>query len=166
MSRERATSFPITGAALSMPSTLTNLLYHIVFSTKDRQPLIAAARRDELYRYIGGIIRNEKGILLEIGGMPDHVHLLLKIPADLALSTMVRLIKSNSSKWMNEKDKRIRFAWQAGYGAFTVSESQAAIVQRYIQKQDQHHRRATFQQEFVKLLELHGIEYDPNHLWS
>lgn len=150
-----------------MASTLTNLIFHAVFSTKDRRPLVTPDRRDELYRYVGGIIRNENGIILEIGGMPDHVHLLAKLPADVALATIVRLIKANSSKWMNERpDKRVRFAWQAGYGAFTVSESQVAIVRRYIQRQEQHHKKTSFQEEFVKLLERHGVEYDPRYLWG
>src|SRR6516165_4525527 len=108
-----------------MPSTFTNLLYHIVFSTKNRRQSISGDFRDDLYSYAGGIIRDEKGTLLEIGGMPDHVHLLVQLPASLALSDTLRLIKANTAKWANERrGARTLFAWQIGYGAFTVSESQ------------------------------------------
>ena len=102
-----------------MASTLTNLLYHIVFSTKDREPLIREGFRAELEKYTAGIIRNERGILLGIGGMPDHLHLITKFKPDRSVADMVRLIKANSSKWVNENHgERGRFAWQSGYGAF------------------------------------------------
>ncbi len=122
-----------------MASSLTNLLYHIVFSTKDRVPLIGDDLQESLYGYVGGILRGQRGILLEIGGMPDHVHLLVKLKADLAIATAVRLIKSNSSGWVNENRKiQGRFEWQAGYFAVSVSESRVAEVRRYIQTQREH----------------------------
>jgi len=104
-----------------MASTLTNLLYHIVFSTKNREPVVTAPIRADLFKYIGGIIRGEGGILLEIGGMPDHVHLVIRLKSAHSVATMVKIIKSKSSKWLNAKPKRPgRFEWQRGYAAFTV----------------------------------------------
>jgi REP element-mobilizing transposase RayT len=150
-----------------VPSSYTHLLYHLVFSTKDRRPLITPELRAELYPYIGGIIRNKPGILLDIGGMPDHVHLVARLRPDIALAEMLCVIKANSSKWANERrDLTTEFAWQKGYGAFTVSESQLAVVRHYVQMQEEHHRKQTFQEEFVALLKKHGIEYDERYLWE
>src|SRR5262245_27650644 len=119
-----------------MPSTYTNLLFHIVFSTKLRRGFIEPKLRDELYPYLGGAIRDEGGTLLEIGGMPDHVHLLVKLPADLSTAVLLRKIKANSSKWIHERPDFDRgFAWQTGYGAFTVSQPQVEHVRKYIQNQ-------------------------------
>ena len=150
-----------------MASTYTNLLYHLVFSTKHRIPLITDDLRPELYAYIGGIIRNKRGVMLEIGGMPDHVHIVAKLKADMSVAEATRFIKSNSSKCVNEKPgRRARFEWQTGYGAFTVSESQIEIVRQYVRGQAEHHRKITFQEEFVQLLKQHGIEYDERYLWD
>ncbi len=149
-----------------MPNTYTNLLYHIVFSTKNREPLITDDLTEELYKYIGGIIRAEGGVQLEIGGIADHVHILAKFKPSLSVSDMLRLIKANSSKWANEDKSKNRFAWQEGFSAFSVSESQVVPVTRYIRNQEQHHRRQTYQEELVALLERHGVEYDPRYLWD
>ena len=149
-----------------MPNTYTNLLYHIVFSTKERAPLITDDLKDELYKYIGGIIREEGGVLLEIGGIEDHVHILAKLKPAQAVSEILRLIKANSSKWVNENKSQSRFAWQEGYSAFSVSESQVVTVRRYIRNQVQHHRGQTYQDELVALLERHGVEYDSRFLWD
>jgi putative transposase len=150
-----------------MPSSYTNLLYHLIFATKDRRPLITPSLRAELYPYIGGIIQHERGVLLEIGGMPDHVHLVARFRADVSVADMLRLIKSNSSKWANERrDLTSGFAWQPGYGAFSVSESQLPEVRQYVQRQEEHHRQITFQEEFVAFLKKHGIEYDERYLWD
>ncbi|HUY92431.1 MAG TPA: IS200/IS605 family transposase [Pirellulales bacterium] len=150
-----------------MAHTFTNLLYHIVFSTKEREPLIRDTWKSELYAYLGGIVRNERGILLQAGGTADHVHLLLKLPASVAVADMLRLIKANSSKWVNESGMSPgAFAWQTGYGAFSVSESQAPAVDRYIQNQVDHHRGQSFQEEFVALLQRHGVVFDPRYLWD
>ena len=144
-----------------MANTFTNLLYHIVFSTKDRIPVIHGEMRERLYEYIGGIIRGERGVLLEIGGVPDHVHLLTKLKSDMAVAEMVRLMKSNSSKWLNELDgTRAHFEWQTGYGAFSVSESQVRKVRSYIQTQESHHAKVSFRNELITLLKKHGIEYE------
>jgi REP element-mobilizing transposase RayT len=150
-----------------MPSTYTNLLYHIVFSTKDRTPLIDDEFREELYQYIGGIIRAEGGVQLEIGGLSDHIHILAKIKPAMPVSDMLAKVKANSSKWVNEHKMKMRkFGWQEGYAAFTVSESQVPNVREYIRNQVEHHRKQSYQEEFVALLERHGIEYDPRYLWD
>jgi putative transposase len=150
-----------------MASTLTNLLYHIVFSTKHREPIITAPIRVELYKYMGGIIRGESGTLLEIGGIQDHVHLVTRFKTEPSVATMVKIVKSKSSKWLNEHPKRpSRFEWQRGYAAFTVSMSQLEIVRRYVRNQEQHHRRKTFQQELRQLLDKHGVEYDERYIWD
>jgi REP element-mobilizing transposase RayT len=147
--------------------TFTNLLYHVVFSTKDRQPLIHASLRAELDKYIGGILRNHGGILLEVGGMPDHTHLVAKLPADRSVAEMVRLIKANSSKWVNERiAPGSSFGWQGGYGAFSVSASQLEDVCGYVRRQEEHHRVRTFQEEFVAFLARHGIAHDERYLWA
>jgi REP-associated tyrosine transposase len=150
-----------------VPSTYTNLLYHIVFSTKDRIPLITNELQEELYCYIGGIIRAEGGVQLEIGGMTDHIHILAKIKPAISVSEMLAKIKANSSKWANDHKMKMRkFGWQEGYAAFSVSESQVISVREYIRNQKEHHREQTFQEEFIALLERHGIEYDPRYLWD
>jgi len=150
-----------------MASTLTNLLYHIVFSTKNREPIITAPIRENLYRYIGGIIRGEGGVLLEIGGMPDHVHLVVRFKSEPSVATMIKIIKSKSSKWLNEQPKRPgRFEWQRGYAAFTVSVSQLPNVRAYVRNQEQHHRRKTFQEELRALLDRHGVAYEEQYLWD
>jgi putative transposase len=149
-----------------MPNTYTNLLFHVVYGTKYRKPLIGHDWQDDLYGYIGGIIRSEKGVLLTAGGMPEHVHLLAKLPPTIAVSDMLRLIKTNSSKWANDRDDVPYFEWQVGYAAFSVSESQADRVQRYIQTQREHHRTTTFREEYLALLRKHKIEFDERYVFE
>jgi putative transposase len=150
-----------------MPSTYTNLLYHIVFSTKQRIPLISNTFQEVLYRYIGGIVRAEGGVQLEIGGTADHIHILVKFKPATSLSALLAKIKANSSKWVNDHKAQMRkFGWQEGYAAFSVSQSQAPVVKRYIQNQETHHRKQSFQEEFLGLLKRHRIEYDPKYLWD
>jgi putative transposase len=146
-------------------NTFTSLLYHIVFSTRDRVPAITEKVAGRLYEYVGGIVRGEEGSLLEIGGVADHVHLLTRFKSDRSVAEMVRLIKTNSSKWMNEEHRGVgRFSWQAGYGAFSVSESQVPAVQRYLRGQHEHHAKTTFEEELVALLKKHQVDYDPRYL--
>ena len=153
------------GRKQTMATSLTNLLYHIVFSTKGRVPLIEDGLRESLYEYIGGIVRGQRGVLLEIGGMPEHVHLLVKLKADLAVATALRLVKSNSSGWINENRKiQGRFEWQVGYFGVTVSESRVAEVRRYIQAQQEHHARISFADELRKLARKHRIPFDEKYL--
>jgi len=142
-----------------MPGTYTSLLYHLVFSTKDRIPLIEAGFREELYSYLGGIIRGEGGVLMEIGGMSDHLHLLVRLKPSIALADLLRCTKANSSKWVNEEKRRMRkFGWQDGYAAFTVSKSQVSRVTRYIANQQTHHAKTDFKQELRGLLDKPGVE--------
>jgi putative transposase len=149
-----------------MPNTYTNLLFHIVYSTKYRKPLIQPSWQDELYGYMGGIIRAEKGILLVAGGIEDHVHLLAKLPPTIAVSDMLRLIKANSSKWANERPDVSYFEWQAGYGAFSVSESNVPSVRKYIDSQEEHHRKQSFRDEYLALLRRHNIEFDERYVFE
>lgn len=150
-----------------MASTLTNLVYHIVFSTKGRVPMITPAIRSELHRYMGGIIKGEGGILLKIGGTVDHVHLVVKLSPVHALSDIMRKLKGNSSKWVNEHQQLTgKFGWQGGYGAFTVSESQIAAVIRYVDDQENHHRKMSFKDELLRILKRHHVDYDERYLWT
>ena len=150
-----------------MAATFTNLLFHIIFSTKDRQPLIRDSFRDELEKYIAGIVRNEGGILIGVGGMPDHLHLITKFKPDRSVAEMVRLIKANSSKWVNEEHGDPgRFAWQLGYGAFSVSQSQVEALKAYVANQKAHHQTRSFQDEFREFLIKHGVEFDERYLWG
>lgn len=155
----------IAGTA-RMPSSYTCLHYHVIFGTKDRRPSITDDIRSRLYDYMGGILAREKGILLAAGGMPDHVHLLASLSAQSAVSDILRVVKTNSSKWIHETFSDHRgFGWQDGYGAFTVSPSNLSRVKRYIAEQEEHHRRVTFQEEFIAFLKRHGIPYDERYIW-
>src|SRR5687767_10910848 len=148
-----------------MADTFTNLLYHLVFSTKNRRPLITEDVRERLYQYMGGIIRGEGGSLVEIGGVPDHVHLLARFKPDVSVSEMIKRIKAKSSQWLNEQPGRSgRFYWQSGYGAFSVSKSRAPAVRTYIQRQPEHHARVSLRDEMASLLEKNGIEFDERYL--
>jgi putative transposase len=150
-----------------MANTHSKLFYHIIFSTKYREPLISAALSTDLYAYIGEIIRARKSMLVEIGGMPDHVHLVIRCRPDLSVAVLVRLVKANSSKWVNERPDSIgRFSWQEGYGAFSVSFSQLAGVCEYVRSQVEHHRTRTFQEEYREFLRRHEIAFEEAHLWS
>jgi len=150
-----------------MASTLTNLLFHIIFSTKDRTGLITNDLESKLHPYIGGVIRGERGDPIAIGGTKDHVHILARLPAGISVAEMLRRIKGNSSRWIREqRDYPHPFAWQRGYAAFSVSQSMAGRVQRYIQKQKEHHKKLSFQDELMSLLEKHGVEYDRRYVWG
>ncbi len=150
-----------------MAHSHTNLLYHLVFATKDRRPLIEPACAEKLHAYLGGGIRAEGGTALIVNGTTNHVHVLARLRQDKALSDVLRGIKAHSSKWIHETfPASKRFAWQTGYGAFTVSESQVQRVRDYIQNQEAHHHRQTFEEEFEALLNAHGIVFDPKYLWT
>jgi len=133
-----------------MPSTHLSLDYHIIFSTKDRASFIADAGRERLHAYLGGVVRNVEGIPEAIGGVADHVHLLIGLRATACLANVVRDVKAVSSRWVHEDLGDRTFAWQEGYGAFTVSASQRAQVREYIARQEEHHRKRTFQEEYVE----------------
>jgi putative transposase len=142
----------------------TNFLYHIVFETKRRQPLIHVDIKDRFHAYMGGTVRGLGGTALEINGIEDHVHLLVKLKPTIRFSDFLRDLKSNSSVWAKQNGMS-RFAWQRRYGAFTVSESQRDIVRRYIQNQERHHKRFDFKTEFEKLLLSNGIPLD-GYVWQ
>jgi len=145
--------------------TFTNLLTHVTFSTKGRGRFLAPAIRPRLFAYMGGIIRETKGTALAINGPDDHVHLLLVLPPVVALSTAMRTLKTNSSRWVHETfSDRGAFGWQEGYAAFAVSASNRDAVKRYIATQEEHHCRMTFQEELIALLDKHGIDYDAAHV--
>ena len=148
-------------------STYTSLTYHVIFSTKYRIPRIDAALKSDLYPYIGGVIRGEKGQLLEIGGTTDHVHILAGFHPTVAVSFMLQHIKGSSSKCVNgQKKPRNRFEWQAGYGAFTVSQSQVPTVRQYIQQQEEHHKKQSYEDEFLAFLKRHNIDYNPKYVFE
>ena len=147
-----------------MPSTHTSLHYHLVFSTKDRLPLITDDWREDLYGYMGGIVKNQGGVLLAIGGIEDHVHLLVGLTASHRLDYFMRELKASSSGWAHRGDKP-NFAWQNGYGAFAVSATSLDKVKNYIRHQIEHHHGKNFQTEYVELLELSNVEYDEKYLW-
>ena len=144
-----------------------NILVHCVFSTKERRPLITPELRERLWPFIGGIARQNKMKAIEIGGVEDHVHILLSLPSTMAISKALQLIKGGSSKWIHETFPEHRlFAWQEEYGAFSVSVSQLDKTIKYIKGQEVHHREMTFQEEFLALLKKHRIEYDERYLWK
>ena len=148
-----------------MAHSYTNLLYHIVFATKGRRAFLKAPVAARLHDYLRAGIREEGGSVLIINGTADHVRILARLRQDKALSDVVRSIKANSSKWIHKTFPPLRaFAWQVGYGAFTVSESQAPKAHHYIQDQERHHRRSTFEQEFIALLRAHGIAFDAEYV--
>ena len=149
-----------------MANTFTCLHYHIVFSTKDREPWIEAGIQERIWAYLGGIARENQLKPLLIGGVEDHVHLLLGAPPTMALSEALKLIKGGSSKWIKQNFPGCRgFGWQDGYGAFTVSKSQESQVMAYIRAQREHHCNKSFQDEYRGLLDRHGINYDERYLW-
>ena len=144
-----------------MSDSYTNLLYHIVFSTKDRRPLITPEYETRLHDYIGGTIRSCGGICLELNRTADHFHLLAKLRPDRAVSDVLRDLKSNATGWMHDVFPKLKeFSWQRGYGAFTVSHSKVKDVRRYIVNQKEHHRRLSFRNKFIQFLKANGIEYD------
>jgi putative transposase len=144
-----------------MAHTSANVLVHIVFSTKRRNPSIAVDMKGDLCAYLGGIVRETGGVALIINAMADHVHLLARIPPAHGIAEVVRIVKANSSRWAHEKWPQHRgFAWQTGYGAFSVSQSNVAAVTKYIAEQERHHRTTSFEEEYLQFLRKNGIAFD------
>ena len=147
-----------------MPGTYSQILLHVVFSTQRRQPWIGPDIAPRLYSYIGGIARAEKGVLYDIGGVADHVHLYLRWRPDESVSDFLRTVKSRSSRWVHDTFPALgAFAWQEGYSAFSVSKSQEQAVKNYIAGQAEHHTKEDFNSEFLRLLKAHGIEFDERY---
>ena len=144
-----------------MAHSHTKLIFHCVFSTKGRAPSLEKPVRLRLFEYLGGIALNHDAHLLSAGGTNDHVHLLIELNASTPIAEMMRTLKAVSSKWIHETFPQLsHFAWQTGYGAFTVSVSVVEEVTRYILSQEEHHRRRSFEEEYVSFLRRHGISYD------
>ena len=150
-----------------MPGTYSQILLHVVFSTKRRERWIAPSVADRLYPFIGGIVRAERGVLYDIGGIEDHVHLYLRWRPDGAISDLMRTVKSRSSKWIHETFPALgSFAWQEGYAVFTVSKSQEEGVKKYIADQHEHHRTEDFQTELLRMFRKHEIEFDERYVFD
>ncbi|QJX00907.1 IS200/IS605 family transposase [Frigoriglobus tundricola] len=148
-----------------MPQSFASLYYHLVFSTKNREPTISPEIAPRLYDYIGALVRSEGGMVLAVGGIADHVHLLVRLRQDRSLSDVLRVVKANSSKWMHETFPDVRPVWwQAGSGRFSVSRCRIEKVTAYFAKQEDHHRSQTFQDEFRSLLVEDGIEFNEKYL--
>jgi len=148
-----------------MPSTHTALYYHLVFSTKDREPWFDAQFLPELHSYLGGIIRNMEGTALAVGGISDHVHLAVGLKANHTLSDVMRGLKADSSKWIKSTLRRTAFAWQEGYGAFTVGAPGLEKLREYVLNQEKHHETRTFQTEYLEMLRKGLVEFDDRYLW-
>jgi putative transposase len=150
-----------------MANTYTSLHYHVVFSTKNRVAYLTPDIEQRVWAYIGGVARKHKMTALQVGGFDDHIHALVMAPLTLAPSQIAPYLKGDSSKWMHETFPDLRdFAWQEGYGAFTVSKSNLELVIGYIQKQREHHQQRTFQEEYLDFLQKHGIDYDERYVWG
>ena len=148
-------------------STHQQLLYHIVFSTKNRKNYLIDGLREEVFAYMAGAAKELGGFAIKVGGYYDHAHLLVRIPAKIAVSDFVGRLKASTSKHVNDSNSSIlKFGWQDGFGAFTVSVSKKDRVYRYIEGQMEHHANEDFQQEYIRLLDKHEVEYDPKYVWD
>ena len=144
-----------------MAHTYASNFIHCIFSTKERKAILSADRIADLYAYLGGIARSEGFTLVAAGGTANHVHLLIILPPAVSLATAIQKLKGSSSRWLGKG-----FAWQEGYGAFSVSPSQVPVVKRYIANQDAHHRKHSFEEEFTTLLRVCGVEFDPQFVFG
>ncbi len=150
-----------------MPNTYSKIYIHAVFAVKGRENIISKTWKEELYKYICGIVNGNKQKVYAINGMPDHIHILLSIKPDVSLSDLMKDIKANSSKWINSKGFiKGTFRWQEGFGAFSVSESQLDKVINYIDLQEEHHAKKTFTQEYIDFLESYRVEYDTKYIFE
>jgi putative transposase len=149
-----------------MPQSFSSVHCHLVFSTKNRQPQIKSEFQSRLFEYIGGILRNQSCPLIAAGGMPDHIHLLVSLGRTISVADAVRVVKSNSSGWIHGELQIRDFQWQVGYGAFAVSYSNIDQVRMYLANQEEHHRKQTFQEEFLEILRRHNIEWDERYIWD
>ena len=150
-----------------MPQTLVKNYVHIVFGTKNRYPFLDSSISDELFKYVGGICNSQHCYPVIVGGYLDHIHILCVLSKNLSLSKLMEVVKSNSSKWIKKKGKKYRkFAWQEGYGAFSVHYNKLDIVIRYIENQERHHRKKKYKEEFEEMMKASEIKFDPQYLWN
>jgi REP element-mobilizing transposase RayT len=150
-----------------MAQTLVSLLVHIIFSTKNRERIITPEIEPELFAYMGGILRNHESRLLDAGGTDDHVHLLVSQSKNVSLSALLNDVKKDSSSWIKTKGSRFRnFHWQDGYGAFSIGKSDVPALKQYLAGQKEHHRKRTFKEELIEILEEYGVAYDERYLWD
>jgi len=150
-----------------MPQSLANLYVHLIFSTKERTPHLTPAVRPNLHAYMASVLANLNSPALLINSMPDHVHVLFNMGRTVTLAQVVEDVKKSSSKWIKTQSAALTdFAWQAGYGAFSVSESNVPKVANYIRNQEEHHRVKTFQEEYREFLAKHKVEYDERYVWD
>lgn len=150
-----------------MSNTYTQLHIHFVFAVKNRQSTISQEWKIELYKYISGIVSNKKHKLICINGMPDHIHILIGINPEQAISELVKEIKRSSTVWINEtKSPKFKFEWQSGYGAFSYSKSQLTNVIDYINNQEEHHKKRTFREEYIEFLEKFEVEFNPAYIFK
>lgn len=150
-----------------MPQSLATLFVHIIFSTKQRENLIPPEIESELFSYIGGIVKENQSALIAANGTPNHIHLLISLSKNIALSTLIGDIKRDSSKWIKTKDAKFQgFQWQDGYGAFSIGQSQTETVRRYIERQKIKHRITTFEDEFREFLKKYETKYDERYVWD
>lgn len=150
-----------------MSQSLAQILVHLVFSTKNREPFLDDDIRDELHAYVGGIVKTQTGVLLKAGSVADHIHLLIAHPRTCAPSDLVQEIKTGSSKWVKTKGAPYAgFHWQGGYGAFSISPAHRLALEAYIAGQAEHHRTVTFQEEYRRLLDKYGVSFDERYVWE
>ncbi len=150
-----------------MGQSLNKIYIHLVFSTKNRKPLISKEIQDDLFSYLGGICKNLECNPIQVGGYRDHVHILCLLSKKIALMNLIEKIKSNSSKWMKTKGEQFTDSyWQNGYGVFSVNPTEIEIVQQYILNQEEHHKKISFQDEFLKFLKKYKVEYDKKYVWD
>jgi len=150
-----------------MSHTYYQQFYHLIWSTKDRKPLILESHQNRIYTYLGGVFRSLKCYPIQIGGMTDHVHALVIIPPTVLVVEAIRNVKVSTSKWISQNFSEIQeFSWQEGYGSFTVSSSHKEMVTNYIQNQKIHHQKYDFKTEFIKILKKYEISFDEKYLWK
>jgi putative transposase len=150
-----------------MPQSLSQLYVHLAFSTKRREPLLLAPLRAQMHPYLATVLTNSGSPAIKVGGTSDHVHALFRLSKNASLAEIVEEIKTSSSKWIKTKGRAMAsFHWQSGYGGFSVSPADVEEVAEYITQQEAHHRAVSFQEEYRKLLESHGIEYDERYAWD
>jgi putative transposase len=150
-----------------MPQSLSKVIVHIIFSTKNREPWLDSHVRPRMHAYLSSICRDLGAELVRVGGMADHVHIVTTLPRTRSQAQLIEQIKKTSSKWIKDLDARYRgFFWQRGYGAFSVSPSQLDAVMQYVSAQKEHHRTRTFQEEYRELLSRHGIDFDERYVWD